>query len=329
MKIFPKYEIRKFADVERGSVCATFRSGELAMGLVVSDWQVPSAKCWIRFMEGKQDKRWTVSPQIDPATAEPVLVFEDARFVVSFEPGTIGAGPCADFNLAGSAFLMEGKIAISGLVHPKQAVAFYVENGSPERSTNPSLPYFSSWSIQVPDDGAMWRTIFARSVERQRLIEKPRPPAAKGDGPRRSIWQRGARDGEPDGSTSGQGVARRPGRNVRRRPRASLAVTSGQGRRRPPCGSTCRARRFLPGLLRHDERDAPPVCGRPAGVGCPVGQDHVTLALASLAIGLGPVVADQGLGVGLRQPSSVLATPEPSEHRPPGRPETARAKVAQ
>ena len=100
----------------------------------------------------------------------------------------------------------------------------------------------------------------ARSVERQRLIEKPRPPAAKGDGPRRSIWQRGARDGEPDGSTSGQGVTRRPGRNVRRRPRASLAVTSGQGRRRPPCGSTCRARRFLPGSLRHDERDAPPVC---------------------------------------------------------------------
>ena len=44
--------------------------------------------------------------------------------------------------------------------------------------------------------------------------------------------------------------------------------------------------------LRHDKRDAPPVCGRPAGVGCPVGQDHVTLALASLPIGFGAVVAN-------------------------------------
>jgi len=32
---------------------------------------------------------------------------------------------------------------------------------------------------------------------------------------------------------------------------------------------------------------------RPAGVRCPVGQDHVTLALASLAIGLGAMVADE------------------------------------
>ena len=54
---------------------------------------------------------------------------------------------------------------------------------------------------------------------------------------------------------------------------------------------------------------------RAAGVGCPVGQNHVTLALASLAIGLGAVVTDEGLGVGLRQPAGVLATSEPSEHR--------------
>ena len=34
---------------------------------------------------------------------------------------------------------------------------------------------------------------------------------------------------------------------------------------------------------------------------CPVRQDDVTLALASLTIGLGAMVADKGLGVGLRQ----------------------------
>ena len=59
---------------------------------------------------------------------------------------------------------------------------------------------------------------------------------------------------------------------------------------------------------RHDQRDAPPVRGCPASVRCPVRQDHVTFALASLAIGLGAVVADKGLGVGLRQPVSFLAT---------------------
>ena len=43
----------------------------------------------------------------------------------------------------------------------------------------------------------------------------------------------------------------------------------------------------MPGPLRNDERDAPPVCGRPPGVGCPVREDHLALALASLSIGLG------------------------------------------
>ncbi len=43
---------------------------------------------------------------------------------------------------------------------------------------------------------------------------------------------------------------------------------------------------------RDDQRDAPPVRRRPAGVGCPVRQDHVTLALASLRLGLAAVVAD-------------------------------------
>ncbi len=58
---------------------------------------------------------------------------------------------------------------------------------------------------------------------------------------------------------------------------------------------------------RHRERDAPPVRGRPAGVSCPVRQDYVTLAPASLAVGLGAMVADQGLSVGSRQPASLLA----------------------
>jgi hypothetical protein len=57
---------------------------------------------------------------------------------------------------------------------------------------------------------------------------------------------------------------------------------------------------------RHDERDATPVRGRPARMGRAVGQDHVTLALPCLPIGLGAVVADQRLGVGLRQPASFL-----------------------
>ncbi len=41
---------------------------------------------------------------------------------------------------------------------------------------------------------------------------------------------------------------------------------------------------------------------RPPGMRCPVGQDHVTLALACLAVGLRVMVADERLGVGLRLP---------------------------
>ena len=70
----------------------------------------------------------------------------------------------------------------------------------------------------------------------------------------------------------------------------------------------------MPGALRHDERDAPPVRRLPAGVSCPVGQDHVALALAGLAVGHAAMVADQGLGVGLRQPSGLLAASEPLQH---------------
>src|SRR5271166_2894028 len=49
---------------------------------------------------------------------------------------------------------------------------------------------------------------------------------------------------------------------------------------------------LMPGPLRHNERDAPPMCGRPAGVSRPVRQDHVTPALAGLRIGLVAMVAD-------------------------------------
>jgi len=56
---------------------------------------------------------------------------------------------------------------------------------------------------------------------------------------------------------------------------------------------------------------------RSAGVSCRVGQDLVTLALASLAVGLGAMVADKRLGVGLGQPAGILAASEPSRnHRP-------------
>jgi hypothetical protein len=48
--------------------------------------------------------------------------------------------------------------------------------------------------------------------------------------------------------------------------------------------------------LRHNKRNAPLVRRRQAGVSRPVGQDHVTLALASLAIGPVAVVADEALG---------------------------------
>src|ERR1700722_3345698 len=67
----------------------------------------------------------------------------------------------------------------------------------------------------------------------------------------------------------------------------------------------------LAGHARHDERDAPPVRGRAASVSRPVGQDYVPLAQARLAIGLSAMVADERLGVGLRQPASRLATSEP------------------
>ena len=54
-----------------------------------------------------------------------------------------------------------------------------------------------------------------------------------------------------------------------------------------------------PGALRDDERDPPPVRGCPAGMSCPVGENHVTLAPASFPIGVGAMVADKSLSVSL------------------------------
>ena len=70
----------------------------------------------------------------------------------------------------------------------------------------------------------------------------------------------------------------------------------------------------MSGPLRHNERNAPPVRGRPTGVRCPVGQDHVTLALACLRIRLAAMIADQGLGVGLREPVGLAPAPQPCQH---------------
>ena len=84
--------------------------------------------------------------------------------------------------------------------------------------------------------------------------------------------------------------------------------------RHPRCGIQPH---LMPGPLRHYEGDAPPVRGRSSGMSCPVGQDHITLALASFPIGLAAMVAAQGLGVDLCRPAGFLATSEPLQHRQP------------
>jgi len=133
------------------------------MGLVVTDRLTGVALSWIRFSGDVPGAKWGVS-QIDPEAKRSVLIFKGARVAASFEPVTMGAGRCGDAKLAGSAFLFEGKIAISGLVHPEEAALFNAEDGSSVRHHSALTTYFSSWSIEVPD-GAMWRTIFSRSRE--------------------------------------------------------------------------------------------------------------------------------------------------------------------
>ena len=44
---------------------------------------------------------------------------------------------------------------------------------------------------------------------------------------------------------------------------------------------------------------------------CAIGQNHFTLALATLAISPGAMVADQGRGIGLRQPSGLAPATKP------------------
>jgi hypothetical protein len=160
METFPKCELRPFIDVAPGSVFAAFGADGQAIGLVVIK---DHARSWIRFSDGVPEKsKWMVSP-IDPKGNLSVLVFEGARIALSIEPNTMGAGKCTDAKLSGLAFLIDGKIAISGLIGQEQAGAFDVKDGSRALSFD-SAPYFSSWSIQVPD-GAMWRNIFSRSRE--------------------------------------------------------------------------------------------------------------------------------------------------------------------
>ena len=112
MEIFPRYRVRKFVDADPGSVCATFRSGRLAMGLVVCDPQ--NFKCLMRLWDDAQNKKWTIQ-QIDHELDESILVFDEARIAVSLDPNTMGSGPSGEAKLAGSAFLIDGEIAISGL----------------------------------------------------------------------------------------------------------------------------------------------------------------------------------------------------------------------
>ncbi len=75
----------------------------------------------------------------------------------------------------------------------------------------------------------------------------------------------------------------------------------------------------MSGPLRHDERDAPRLGRRPGRMGCPVRRDHVSLALASLRIGLNAMVTDKRLGVGLRQPFGLPAASEPFLRRRPAK----------
>jgi hypothetical protein len=162
MEIFPRYGVRKFVDTEPGSVCATFRSGRLAMGLVVCEPQ--NFKCLMRLWDDAQNKKWTIQ-EIDHELDESILVFDEARVAVSLDPDTTGSGRSGEAKLAGSAFLIDGEIAISGLSNSGGARAYRAKDGSPLRLTNVIWPYFSSWTIEVPDGDAMWKSIFSTSRE--------------------------------------------------------------------------------------------------------------------------------------------------------------------
>jgi hypothetical protein len=105
---------------------------------------------------GAQEEKWSVE-QIDFASTESVLVFDRARLVVSFD--AMRTGRRSDAKLAGAAFLIDDKIAISGLIHPKEAMVFHAEDGSCVKQDHKDQPYFSSWDIEVPDGDTMWRKI--------------------------------------------------------------------------------------------------------------------------------------------------------------------------
>jgi hypothetical protein len=66
---------------------------------------------------------------------------------------------------------------------------------------------------------------------------------------------------------------------------------------------------------RNMERDSSPVLRGPAGESRAVGQDHITLALSHFPAGRGGMVADERLGIGLRQPAVLLAALETTQHQ--------------
>ena len=94
------------------------------------------------------------------------------------------------------------------------------------------------------------------------------------------------------------------------RERGVIAGAGFEGRRRHLTADS------LPRPTRDDDRDAPPVLRGPAGVSCPVVQNDVTLAPASVIVGFGAKIADERLGAGLRQPP---ASPTRAQGRVPQR----------
>lgn len=71
----------------------------------------------------------------------------------------------------------------------------------------------------------------------------------------------------------------------------------------------------LPCHARNMERDSSPVLRGPTGESRAVAQDHITLALSHFPVGRGAMVADERLGIGLRQPAVLLAALETTQHQ--------------
>jgi hypothetical protein len=165
METFPKLELRPFVGVLSGSVFAAFEPTGLTFGLLVKGYPDENALSWIRFSDGESGAKWAVL-RIDPEVKRSALMFEGARIALSFKRDTLGAGRCGDPQFAGSAFLANGEIAISGTIDPRDALLFRALDGSCVRIHDQILPYFSSWSIEVPDGPLHWRTLFSSYSQR-------------------------------------------------------------------------------------------------------------------------------------------------------------------